>query len=61
MKIAIAGAFGKLGSQILEEAIKNGHEVIALDLHEGEISNKNYTFYSIDVTNKGSFQSEVDR
>ena len=59
MKIAIAGAFGKLGSQILEEAIKNGHEVIALDLHEGEISNKNYTFYSIDVTNKESLKGKL--
>ena len=52
MKVVLAGAFGKLGSDILKELVKQGHEVIALDLIKKdipEISGK-YTAIQIDVT-----------
>ena len=52
MKVVLAGAFGKLGSDILKELVKQGHEVIALDLIKKdipEISGK-YNAVQIDVT-----------
>ncbi len=53
MKIAIAGAFGHLGFDILKKAVEEGNEVIALDLNEKETDLKGkYTFHKIDVTNK---------
>ena len=53
MKIALAGAFGNLGLEILKKLISNNHEVVALDLKENvieELKGK-YTFYPIDATN----------
>ena len=32
MKVALAGAFGNLGAEILKKLIENGHEVVDLDL-----------------------------
>ena len=53
MKIAIAGAFGHLGFDILKKAVEEGNEVVALDLNEKETPLKGkYTFHKIDVTNK---------
>ena len=52
MKIVLAGAFGNLGAEILKNLCKNGHEVIAADLKEGNIpeANGKYTFKAIDAT-----------
>ena len=52
MKIVLAGAFGNLGAEILKNLCKNGHEVIASDLKEGNIpeANGKYTFKAIDAT-----------
>lgn len=48
MKVLLAGAFGKLGSDILRALVRDGHDVIAADLHTRDIS---------DLT--GSYQSRV--
>lgn len=54
MKVALAGAFGHLGYDILKKLLADGHDVVALDLKEPE----NYPekgkveFHAIDVTNK---------
>lgn len=56
MKIVLAGAFGKLGSDILKALVREGHTVIAVDLiirDIPEIEGK-YTAKKIDVTNAGS-------
>ena len=37
MKIALAGAFGNLGLEILKKLIDENHEVVALDLKENII------------------------
>ena len=37
MKVVLAGAYGKLGSEILKELVKQGHEVVATDFVEKEI------------------------
>ena len=50
MKVVLAGAFGKLGTDILIELCKQGHEVVALDLVAKELKGYTYTAKKIDVT-----------
>lgn len=50
MKVVLAGAFGKLGTDILIELCKQGHEVVALDLVTKELEGYNFTAKKIDVT-----------
>ena len=50
MKVVLAGAFGKLGTDILIELCKQGHEVVALDLVAKELEGYTYTAKKIDVT-----------
>lgn len=53
MKVAIAGAFGHLGYDILKLAISKGYDVAALDVKEKDVEEKGkYVFYPIDVTKK---------
>lgn len=55
MKVAIAGAFGHLGYDVLKQAIAKGYDVVALDLNEKDVPEKGkYTFHKIDVTYKNS-------
>lgn len=37
MKVVLAGAYGKLGVEILKELVKQGHEVVAADMLEKEV------------------------
>lgn len=37
MKVVLAGAYGKLGVEILKELVKQGHEVVAADMVEKEV------------------------
>ncbi len=62
MKIAIAGAFGHLGYDILKGAIEKGYEVVALDLREKEDCpfKGKYVFHPIDVTKKESLTGTLD-
>lgn len=50
MKVVLAGAFGKLGTDILIELCKQGHEVVAADLNTKELEGYTYTAKKIDVT-----------
>ena len=50
MKVVLAGAFGKLGTDILIELCKQGHEVVALDLVTKDLEGYTYTAKKIDVT-----------
>ncbi len=62
MKVVLAGAFGKLGSDILKELVKQGHEVTALDLiikDMPEIAGK-YTAVKIDVTKPETLKGVCD-
>ena len=62
MKIVLAGAFGKLGTDILKSLVHNGHEVIAADIaiHDiKELSDK-YTSKKIDVTKPETMKGLCD-
>ncbi len=54
MKVVLAGAFGKLGSDILRKLVHSKHEVIAVDLviHELPDLTTGFTSKKIDITNK---------
>lgn len=52
MKVVLAGAFGKLGTDILKVLVSEGHEVVAADMIEKAIDGiaDKYTTRKIDVT-----------
>ncbi|MDO5521864.1 MAG: SDR family oxidoreductase [bacterium] len=59
MKLLIAGAFGNLGSDLLREAVRKGHEVTAVDLVVRELEGldpKSYTAKKVDITKKDSLK-----
>ena len=53
MKVVLAGAFGKLGSDILASLCRAGHEVVAADMIEKKVpgTEGKYRFVKIDATN----------
>ena len=54
MKVVLAGAYGKLGSDILKALLAAGHEVVAADMIDRDVegADKNaYTYQKLDVTN----------
>lgn len=52
MKVVLAGAFGKLGSDILRALVRDGHEVVAIDMVTRKIDGMEgkYTAKQVDVT-----------
>ncbi len=60
MKVVLAGAFGKLGTDILIELCKQGHEVVALDLVTKEMEGYTYTAKKIDVTKPETLAGTMD-
>lgn len=61
MKVAIAGAFGHLGYDVLKEAISKGYDVVALDIKEKDVEEKGkYVFYPIDATKKETIAHVLD-
>lgn len=52
MKIVLAGAFGKLGSDILRALVRDGHEVLAIDMIVRELADVpgGYETKRVDVT-----------
>ena len=60
MKVVLAGAFGKLGTDILIELCKQGHEVVALDLVTKELEGYTYTAKQIDVTKPETLEGTMD-
>lgn len=61
MKVAIAGAFGHLGYDVLKAAISKGYDVVALDIKEKDVEEKGkYVFYPIDATKKETIAHVLD-
>jgi len=51
MKVVLAGAYGNLGADIFRSLIKEGHEVVALDMIQRDLGIEgNYKFIKVDVT-----------
>lgn len=62
MKVVLAGAFGKLGTDILKALIREDYEVIAADMAERmepSIAGK-YTFWKIDATKPETMKGMCD-
>ena len=62
MKVVLAGAFGKLGSDILIELCKAGHEVVAADMVEKKLEGTEgkYSFVKIDATKPETLKGLCD-
>jgi nucleoside-diphosphate-sugar epimerase len=62
MKVALAGAFGNLGSEILKKLVSSDNEILALDLVEKDVPELKgkYSFKKIDVTNKETLNGIFD-
>ena len=62
MKVVLAGAFGHLGSDILRELVKQGHEVIAFGrtVRKPEDCAEGYTAFSADVQDPKSLKGICD-
>ena len=61
MKVVLAGAYGNLGADVFRELIKNGHEVIALDIAQRDIGiTSGFEFKKIDVTDPKTLEGVCD-
>jgi uncharacterized protein YbjT (DUF2867 family) len=63
MKVVLGGAFGHLGSDVLKQLVKQGHDVVALDLKDRPLEVKgkgSYKFYSVDLTNPETIKGLCD-
>ena len=61
MKVVLAGAYGNLGADVFRALIKEGHEVVALDIAQREIGvDKNFTFKKVDVTDPNTLKGTCD-
>ncbi|MCD7847293.1 MAG: SDR family oxidoreductase [Oscillospiraceae bacterium] len=63
MKVVLAGAYGKLGSEILKSLVARDIETVAADMVERDIEGldkSKYTFKKLDVTNKEALKGLCD-
>lgn len=63
MKILLAGAYGKLGSDILRELLKTEHEIIAADASTkipNDVDSSKFTSVKIDVTDPSTLKGICD-
>jgi uncharacterized protein YbjT (DUF2867 family) len=61
MKVVLAGAYGKLGSDIFKALLAEGHEVVAADMISRDLGlTGNFTFRSIDVTKPETMKGLCD-
>lgn len=61
MKVVLAGAYGNLGADIFRSLVKEGHEVVALDMAQRDIGvDKNFTFRKVDVTKPETLKGTCD-
>lgn len=61
MKVVLAGAYGNLGSDIFRTLIREGHEVIALDMAQRDIGvPSDVRFVKIDVTDPKTLEGACD-
>ena len=61
MKVVLAGAYGNLGADIFKALLKEGHEVVALDMMQRDLElNGKYSFKKINVTDPATLKGTCD-
>ena len=61
MKVVLAGAYGNLGADVFKALIKEGHEVVALDMAQRDIGiTSGFEFKKVDVTNPKTLEGVCD-
>ncbi len=61
MKVVLAGAYGNLGADVFRALIKEGHEVVALDMMQRDIGvTDGFKFVQIDVTDPKTLEGVCD-
>ncbi|SNU06999.1 Uncharacterized conserved protein YbjT, contains NAD(P)-binding and DUF2867 domains [Lachnospiraceae bacterium] len=61
MKVVLAGAYGNLGADVFRTLIKEGHEVVALDMMQRDIGvTDGFKFIQIDVTDPKTLEGVCD-
>ncbi len=61
MKVVLAGAYGNLGADIFKALIKEGHEVVALDMMQRDLGiTEGFTFKKVDVTKPETLKGTCD-
>ena len=61
MKVVLAGAYGNLGADVFRALLKEGHEVVALDMAQRDLGvTGNYTFKKVDVTDPATLKGTCD-
>ena len=61
MKVVLAGAYGNLGADVFKALIKEGHEVVALDMMQRDIGiTSGFEFKKVDVTNPKTLEGVCD-
>jgi uncharacterized protein YbjT (DUF2867 family) len=61
MKVVLAGAYGNLGADVFRSLIKEGHEVVALDMAQRDLGIEgNYTFKKVNVTDPETLKGTCD-
>lgn len=56
MKIAVTGASGFIGTNLLEKFIADGHEVINIDFHKPKIEKRKKYWKNVDITDLKEFE-----
>ncbi len=61
MKVVLAGAYGNLGADVFRSLIKEGHEVVALDMAQRDIGiDSGFTFKKVNVTDPETLKGTCD-
>lgn len=61
MKVVLAGAYGNLGADVFRTLVKEGHEVVALDMQQRDIGiTDGFKFIKIDVTDPKTLEGVCD-
>ena len=61
MKVVLAGAYGNLGADVFRSLIKDGHEVVALDMYQRDIGiTTGFKFIKVDVTDPNTLKGVCD-
>lgn len=58
-KILVTGASGFIGTNLLEDLVQKGYDVLNIDFHEPKIKNRMACWRNIDITDMAAFEKAV--